>query len=123
VSELTMTWGTYSLPLPDEEGIHVLETPIGSVRQMLNGYMRGQVISRGTNIRVVWPKLTDTERALMRTAWDANYDAAELLTLPDGRSWTVITGINPWDETEWYAAAKGEWRYDVTLTFISSVPG
>jgi hypothetical protein len=117
-------WGAYILPLPDEEGISVSHPPIGSTRQMLNGYLRGQVTAIGTRVKILWPGLTNGERNILWTAFQANYAQEASLQLPDGQHWTVIVGTNSWEESHWWARGEGgQWFYTVTITFESSVPG
>lgn len=119
----TMIWGTYYLPMPDVEGIHVTHPLLGVSRPMLNGYLRGQITALSTQLKVTWPKLSVAERSSLWTAWFAYYSQEQLMTLPDGQSWLVVVGTNLWDEGQWWSGVENKWYYDVSLTFEASEPG
>lgn len=116
----SMTWNngttTYTLPLPDKDGIDEVPDFIGSRRRMLSGKTRIDSIAEKRIITVTWPYLFESERAALKTAYDACAGIASVLTLPDGLSATVLAKHNGWKPRRKFDVTDVP-RYTVTLTF------
>lgn len=112
---VSVIWGSYTLPAPDDKGIDIRSVFIGSARRMIDGTMRADLTTNKLEITIPWTGLTAAERSTLENAFDANADTPTDLTLTNGKTITVVA-VNGWKENVWHDKNDVELS-SITITF------
>ena len=114
------TWNngstTYTLPMPDKTGIRARKVSQSASRRAQSGKLGVDIRPAYWHIVIPWPMLTATERTALQTAYDACAGVSSVLTLPDGRYWTVLAAHYDFPEENIYDV-KDTPYYTVELEF------
>ena len=108
--------GNTRLPLPDQDGITMQQTPLGAANRMLAGNLCVDLVVVKRSVSLHWSLLTKAERDTIVTAWTACLTAATVLVLPDGVTLVVLPGLNARSETIVYDAHDVPY-YNLSLRF------
>ena len=114
------TWNngstTYTLPQPDKEGIRVRTVSLSVSRRALSGRLGVDLRPSYKRITLPWPMLTAAEYAAWETANENCADVPSVLTLADGRYWTVMSAHLDVEEAQTYDYDDNPY-YTVEQTF------
>jgi hypothetical protein len=112
-----LTWGGFTLPAPDSEGIEVRIRTVGSQERAADGTLHTEIISRKAEINISWSFLSAQERDDLWLVYLGLFDEEATLVLPDGQSYSVVPELDGFHETEFWSYGTTPY-YSVRITFL-----
>jgi hypothetical protein len=114
---LTHSIGNTNLPLPRGDNPFEMEyMPFGAAARTISGAYRVQLTGAAWKIRLNFEGLTKAERDSLFSVYASHLAVADTYTMPDGLSFSVMSSLNSWVESQFYAPYSGTVYYDAAFT-------
>lgn len=121
MSYTTFAWGSENtIPNPDIDGIrHDPPQFVGSMRRVLSGEARIDAIASKRRTTCVFSNRSKSDRDHLEQIWNAHAKYEEVVTFPDGVSYTAIAYHNGFQCVPWFTGLGASMTpiYTVTITW------
>lgn len=115
---LTFSVGLTSLPMPRADNPWRAERlSVGSQFRAANGALKTQVAAQKWRVPVTWEGLSAAERQTLFDVFNALLLTPQLVTFPDGLTFTAYTTLGAWSEQPGVDPWSGAPFYSVSFTF------